>query len=165
MLAACTKSTSQLQRSRNKLCANKVRFMDLSYAEVGYFITQVALSAASFGVAESDLQIVGAALGSIFDVRCAPPTVIIPAQGAQLQSICTDMTCPLAKNDTCDLYQTNITEPASATMSSMMATGAATATASSSSKASTASAGAGAGAAGAYPAGIAAFGAMLAFLL
>lgn len=139
--------------------------MDLSYAEVGYFITQVALSAASFGVAESDLQIVGAALGSIFDVRCAPPTVIIPAQGAQLQSICTDMTCPLAKNDTCDLYQTNITEPASATMSSMMATGAATATASSSSKASTASAGAGAGAAGAYPAGIAAFGAMLAFLL
>jgi hypothetical protein len=130
--------------------------MDLSYAEVGYFITQVALSAASFGVAQSDLQIVGAALGSIFDVRCAPPTVIIPAQGAQLQSICTDMTCPLAKNDTCGLYQTNITEPASATNT-------ATATASSSSKAATASAGA--GAAGAYPASIAAFGAMLAFLL
>lgn len=137
--------------------------MDLSYAEVGYFITQVALSAASFGVAQSDLQIVGAALGSIFDVRCAPPTAVIPAQGAQLQSICTDMTCPLAANDSCALYQTNITEPASATMSSMMASGTASATASSSSKPATPSAGA--GAVGAYPAGVAVFGAMLAFLL
>lgn len=137
--------------------------MDLSYAEVGYFITQVALSAASFGVAQSDLQIVGTALGSLFDVRCAPPTVIIPAQGAQLQSICTDNTCPLAVNATCALYQTNITEPASATMSSMMATSTATATASSSSKPATASTAA--GAAGAYPAGVAAFGALLAFLL
>jgi hypothetical protein len=137
--------------------------MDLSYAEVGYFITQVALSAASFGVAQSDLQIVGTALGSLFDVRCAPPTVIIPAQGAQLQSICTDMTCPLAVNSSCALYQTNITEPASASMSSMMATGTASATASSTSKAATASAAA--GAPGAYPAAIAAFGALVAFLL
>ena len=137
--------------------------MDLSYAEVGYFITQVALSAASFGVAQSDLQIVGEALGSFFDVRCAPPTTIIPAQGAQLQSICTDTTCPLAVNASCALYQSNVTEPASATVSSKVATGTATATASGSSTATTASAAA--GAAGAYPAGIAAFGAMLAFLL
>lgn len=137
--------------------------MDLSYAEVGYFITQVALSAASFGVAQSDLMIVGTALGSIFDVRCAPPTIVIPAQGAQLQSICTDSTCPLAMNASCALYQTNITEPASVTMSSMMATGTATSTASSSSMSATASTAA--GAAGAYPAGVAAFGALLAFLL
>jgi hypothetical protein len=137
--------------------------MDLSYAEVGYFITQVALSAASFGVAQSDLQIVGTALGSIFDVRCAPATIVIPAQGAQLQSICTDMTCPLAMNSSCALYETNITEPASATMSSMAATGTATATTSGSSTPATASAAA--GAAGVYPAGIAAFAAMFAFLL
>lgn len=137
--------------------------MDLSYAEVGYFITQVALSAASFGVAKADLEVVGMALGSIFDVRCAPPTIVIPAQGAQLQSICTDMTCPLAVNSSCALYQTNITEPATATMSSMMSTGTASATAASSSKPATASTAA--GAAGAYPAGVAAFGAMIAFLL
>jgi hypothetical protein len=137
--------------------------MDLSYAEVGYFITQVALSAASFGVAKSDLEIVGTALGSIFDVRCAPPTIVIPAQGPQLQSICIDSTCPLAVNASCDLYQNNITEPASATMSSMIATGTATSTASTSSMAATASTAA--GAAGAYPAGVAAFGALLAFLL
>jgi hypothetical protein len=138
--------------------------MDLSYAEVGYFITQVALSAASFGVAQSDLQIVGTALGSLFDVRCAPPTIVIPAQGAQLQSICTDAsTCPLAMNASCALYETNITEPASATTSSMMSTGTATTTASSSSMPATASTAA--GAAGAYPAGIAVFGALLAFLL
>jgi hypothetical protein len=137
--------------------------MDLSYAEVGYFITQVALSAASFGVAQSDLQIVGTALGSLFDVRCAPPTVIIPAQGAQLQSICTDMTCPLAVNATCAKYETNITEPATATVSSMASTGTASATASSSSKAATPSTAA--AAAGAYPAAVAAFGALLAFLL
>jgi hypothetical protein len=160
---ACTQSTSKLERRRNKLSAKHVRFMDLSYAEVGYFITQVALSAASFGVAQSDLQIVGTALGSLFDVRCAPPTVIIPAQGAQLQSICTDMTCPLAVNATCAKYETNITEPATATVSSMASTGTASATASSSSKAATPSTAA--AAAGAYPAAVAAFGALLAFLL
>jgi hypothetical protein len=43
--------------------------MDLSYAEVGYFISQVADSAASFGVAKDDLTVVGNALTSLFDVR------------------------------------------------------------------------------------------------
>ncbi len=88
--------------------------MDLSYAEVTYFIQQVALSAASFGVADSDLAIVGAALASTFDVSCAPLTTVIPSQGPQLQSICIDSTCPLAVNATCDLYQTNVTKPTSA---------------------------------------------------
>ncbi len=163
VMPACTQPTSKLPRRPGELGANNVRFMDLSYAQVGYFITQVALSAASFGVAESDLKIVGEALGSIFDVRCAPPTVVVPANGAQLQSICTDMTCPLAVNASCALYQTNITQPATATMSSMMSTGTASSTASSSSMPATVSTAA--GAAGAYPAGVAAFGAMLAFLL
>lgn len=163
VMPACTQSTSKLEHKRSKFGANNVRFMDLSYAEVGYFITQVALSAASFGVAQSDLEIVGTALGSLFDVRCAPPTVIIPAQHAQLQSICTDMTCPLAVNATCAMYQTNVTEPATATMSSMASTGTSSATASSSSK--PASVSTAAGAAGAYPAAAAVFGALFAILL
>lgn len=139
--------------------------MDLSYAQVGYFITQVALSAASFGVAESDLTIVGNALGSIFDVKCAPPTIVIPAQGAQLQSICTGDGCPLAANASCSLYETNITMPMSATMSSTMGSATATMSATASTSSKPASASSAAGAAGAYPAGVAVFGALLAFLL
>jgi hypothetical protein len=80
------------------------KFMDLSYAEVGWFIQQVALSAASFGVAKADLTVVGDALTSLFDVRCAAPVTVIPAQGPQLQSICIDSTCPLAANATCSSY-------------------------------------------------------------
>ncbi|KAH0349208.1 hypothetical protein KCU81_g2975, partial [Aureobasidium melanogenum] len=80
------------------------RFMDLSAAEVGYFIEQVALAAASFGVSQDDIATVGKALNSIFNVRCAPPTTVIPAQGAQLQSICQDETCPLAPMPTCAAY-------------------------------------------------------------
>jgi len=88
------------------------KFMDLSYAEVGYFIQQVALSGASFGVAESDLAGVGTALNSLFGYRCAAAVTVIPAQGPQLQSICTDaMTCPLAPNNTCSAYDTTIGEP------------------------------------------------------
>lgn len=80
------------------------RFMDLSAAEVGYFIQQVALAATSFGVSSDDVAVVGKALNSIFNVRCAPPTVVIPAQGAQLQSICQDDTCLLAPMATCAAY-------------------------------------------------------------
>jgi hypothetical protein len=99
--------------------------MDLSYAEVGYFITQVADSAASFGVANDDLTVVGNALTSLFDVRCSAPTTVVPAQGAALQAICIDPTCPLAPNATCSAYG-NATEPAVAISSlvpSMSATG------------------------------------------
>jgi len=90
---------------------NVHKFMDLSYAQVGYFIQQVAYSAASFGVAASDLQIVGNALGALFDFRCSPATIVIPSQPAGLQSICTDpTTCVLATNATCASY-TNVTMP------------------------------------------------------
>lgn len=104
------------------------QFMDLKPADMGYFITQVALAAASFGVAASDLQVVGTALGTLFNVRCAPATTIIPAQGATLNSICQDATCPLAANASCPA--TNATAPQSAG-----ATGSATGTASGSASA------------------------------
>src|SRR5438045_824365 len=103
--------------------------MVLSYADMGYFITQVALSAASFGVAQEDIAVVGAALGKIFDFKCSPPTTVIPAQGAQLQSMCTGEGCPLDPNAVCAQYQ-NISEPMSASMSSATATGTATVAAS-----------------------------------
>jgi hypothetical protein len=82
------------------------KFMNLDFAETTYFIQQVGLAAASFGVAESDIEAVAKALNTLFNVRCAPPTAVIPAQGEQLQSICTDEeTCPLAQNATCALYE------------------------------------------------------------
>ena len=114
--------------------------MDLSYAEVGYFITQVANSAASFGVAKGDLTVVGDALTSLFDVRCSAPTTVVPAQGAALQAICIDSTCPLAPNANCSAYG-NATEPAVA-ISSLVPSMSATATANASSASSTTSSGA-----------------------
>ncbi|KAF4633500.1 hypothetical protein G7Y89_g4618 [Cudoniella acicularis] len=94
------------------------KFMGLSHAQVGYFIEQVALSAASFGVGQSDLMIVGNALNNLFNYRCAPPTVVIPIQGAQFQSICLDNTCPISRNSTCFSYDST-TKPAPANSTNM----------------------------------------------
>ncbi|KAJ5667810.1 uncharacterized protein N7477_006380 [Penicillium maclennaniae] len=77
------------------------KFMVLDPYQMGYFIEQVGLAAASFGVAESDITVVATALTSLFDYRCAPKTTVINTQGAQYQSICTDEMCPLAMNSTC----------------------------------------------------------------
>ncbi|KAI9840744.1 MAG: hypothetical protein M1838_003928 [Thelocarpon superellum] len=96
------------------------KFMALDPFEVGYFITQVGLSAASFGVATEDVTTVGEALGKLFDYRCSPPTTVIPSQGPQLQSICTDKQCPLSPNATCSLESNNgvAVAPANATTNS-----------------------------------------------
>lgn len=75
--------------------------MVLDPYEVGYFIEQVGLAAASFGVAKSDINAVATALETLFGHRCAPKTTVIEAQGAQYQSICTDEKCSLAMNSTC----------------------------------------------------------------
>lgn len=87
------------------------RYMDLDAYEVGWFIQQVGLSAASFGVEKSDVEFVGNTLNGLFNVRCAAPAVVIPSQGAQLQSICEADTCPLAPNNTCSAYPSTM-EPA-----------------------------------------------------
>lgn len=115
------------------------KFMDLSYAEVTYFIQQVALSAQSFGVAQEDLGVAGTALNSLFNVKMAAAVTVIPSQGAQLQSICVDDTCPLAPNSTTKGYET-VSEPVAAnssnTDSSSSASGTAKGGASASSTAS-----------------------------
>ena len=82
--------------------------MNLDPNELGYFITQVGLSAASFGVTTEDVTTVGQALGKLFGYRCAPPTVVVPSQGAHLQSICQADTCPLSPNDTCKAYTQSV---------------------------------------------------------
>jgi hypothetical protein len=104
--------------------------MNLDPNEVGYFITQVADAAMSFGVSAEDLAPVGMALNSLFGYRCAPATTVIPAQGVQLQSICQAEECPIAPNSTCDGVADSV-EPAMATGDNAMATPTSSGTASS----------------------------------
>lgn len=93
------------------------RFMAISYAEITYFIEQVGMSAASFGVTTEDVTTIGEALMGAFGYRCAPPITIVKAQGPQLQAICTDSTCPISPNATCASYNATM-EPGNATMTS-----------------------------------------------
>jgi hypothetical protein len=90
--------------------------MGLSNAEFGYFVTQVGLSAASFGVAQADVTAVGMALSNAFGYKCEPAMMIIPNTTAELQSMCTAEDCPLAPNSTCASYA-NVTEPKPASAS------------------------------------------------
>lgn len=64
------------------------KYMALDAAEVGYFIEQVGMSAASFGVSDADVQTVGMALTKAFDYRCAPPAAIPATATPALQAIC-----------------------------------------------------------------------------
>lgn len=96
------------------------KFMALDENELGYFITQVGLAAASFGVAEADITGVAMALQSLFGMRCSAPATVIPAQGAQLQAICIKSTCPQATAmPQCDAYAA-VVEPSSVSMSMSM---------------------------------------------
>jgi len=83
--------------------------MDLNVYQLSYFIAQVGLAAASFGVSPNDTEAVGMALQQFFGYRCAPPVAIVPQVPAQLQSICIAPDCPLAANANCSAYGTVIT--------------------------------------------------------
>ncbi|GKT50133.1 uncharacterized protein ColSpa_10314 [Colletotrichum spaethianum] len=97
------------------------KFMDLDENELGYFIQQVALAAASFGVAQDDLKAVGTSLNQLFGLRCSPNATAIPEQGSQLQAICIADSCPISPNATCASYQPAVA-PKNATADGMNAT-------------------------------------------
>jgi len=97
------------------------RFMDLNPYQLGYFITQVGLSAASFGVATADVTAVGTALGSLFGQRCSPDAMVVPGTPAAPQAICQDDSCPEAASPNCSEYGKAVA-PMSATASSAGAT-------------------------------------------
>lgn len=105
------------------------KFMGLNTAEVTYFIQQVGMAAASFGVADSDVTKVGEALSGLFNVRCAAPATAIPAQGPQLQSICITDDCKIAPNATCSSYEA-VVEPGVANATLAMGEGNSSSTAS-----------------------------------
>jgi len=82
------------------------RFMNLTAADLGYFITQVALAAESLGVASSDVDKVGVALATTFTELCLAPSVIVPGVPAAYQdpAICQDVSCSKAMSDSCNAY-------------------------------------------------------------
>ena len=99
------------------------RFMGLDVNQFGYFVQQVGLSAASFGVAAADVNAVGAALYSLFGYRCSSPMTVVPGDGPQTQAICSDPSCPLADDPKCWLYIPPYTPaPASSSSSAAPAT-------------------------------------------
>ena len=89
---------------------NVHKYMGLDAAQVGYFIQQVGLSAASFGVSNDDVTAVGKSLTSAFDMKCAAAASIPPSAPPALQAICIADDCPLAMNATCSAYG-NVTAP------------------------------------------------------
>jgi hypothetical protein len=103
------------------------QFMDLNPYQLGYFITQVGLSAASFGVTTDDVTAVGMALNTLFGYRCAPDAMVVPNTPAGPQAICQDNSCPQAPNPNCSAYVKAVA-PMSATVSSMAATATSSAT-------------------------------------
>jgi len=91
------------------------KFMGLGKPEMDYFIAQVGLAAASFGVAKDDITAVAKSLNTAFNMACSPPATIIKAQGEQLQAICIDQSsCPKAENAQCDKYAA-VVKPSNAT--------------------------------------------------
>ncbi|KAG8414113.1 hypothetical protein J3458_011763 [Metarhizium acridum] len=96
------------------------KFMDLGKPEMDYFVAQVGLAAASFGVAKDDVTAIADSLNAVFNVACGPPTTAVKAQGPQLQSICIDQsTCPkAAKDPMCDRYPA-VVKPSNATGTTM----------------------------------------------
>ncbi|KAK0354863.1 hypothetical protein LTR91_022254 [Friedmanniomyces endolithicus] len=112
------------------------KYMALDPYDFGFFVQQVALSAASFGVAQADLEVVGGALGELFGHKCSPASHLLPSEADTLQAICITDDCPLAVNATCSLYD-KVLEPmfanGSATNASASGTGSGSSTSSMSS--------------------------------
>ena len=78
--------------------------MDLSAAEMGFFIDQAVRGLLSFGFESPDAQFVNATLTAVFNKRCAPAAAVVPANVTALQAICVAPDCALSPNDTCSAY-------------------------------------------------------------
>jgi hypothetical protein len=83
------------------------KFMGISAEENDYFINQVGLSAASFGVSEADVMAIYDYLNGTYNIRCAPPLTASNDTPefliGTLPSICTDDSCPKAMDSMCPM--------------------------------------------------------------
>lgn len=79
--------------------------MNLNYTDLAHFIDQLSLATVHFGFSEEDAQTLSNNLNSQYNVACAPPITLNPAQGPQLLSLCQATNCPLAEpSPNCALY-------------------------------------------------------------
>ncbi|KAL9049244.1 MAG: hypothetical protein Q9162_007319 [Coniocarpon cinnabarinum] len=101
---------------------NVHKYMDLDHAQNTWFIQQVGLAAKSFGASDDDIMTVANTLDNAFNYRCSPATELVSGQGAQLQSICQNQTCPLDPQSQCAAYPDDgmVSAPAPASMSTGM---------------------------------------------
>lgn len=77
---------------------NVHKYMNLSAAEFTYFVTQVGLSARSFGVADDDVTAVGKSLADTFGKKCSrDDVVVVKGQSGANQAICNGEGCPVAE--------------------------------------------------------------------
>ncbi|EGX50118.1 hypothetical protein AOL_s00076g469 [Orbilia oligospora ATCC 24927] len=80
------------------------KFMNLAPPQLGYFIQELSLAAISLGVAEGDIIAVASMLNSTFGQACAPPTIVLPDGILDLQAMCINTACPLARDPRCGGY-------------------------------------------------------------
>lgn len=103
---------------------NVHKFMNLGEAELSYFITQVALTAKSFGVADADITTVGMALNGLFGMKCSAPAAVGMGAAVQPQAICIASGCPQATSAVCSAYDaTNVAPSMCSATGSAMPTG------------------------------------------
>lgn len=76
-------------------------FMDLDTAQNSWFIENVGLAALSFGVSMDDVKTVGTTLNNTFGYRCAPKVQPIAMYPPTYESICQNVTCPIATGGDC----------------------------------------------------------------
>jgi len=81
------------------------KYMNLNFTDLGYFIDQLTKAAVHYGFSDQDGQTFNTQMNSLYNVRCAPPITLNPAQGPQLLSLCQASSCPLAEpNPDCAAY-------------------------------------------------------------
>jgi hypothetical protein len=82
------------------------KFMGITLDQNNYFIGQVGAAASALGVTDDDVAVVAGVLDGIFNTRCPPPLTESDGVPSFLvgtnPSICTDNSCPLAINATCN---------------------------------------------------------------
>jgi hypothetical protein len=81
------------------------KFMGITAEQNDYFINQVGLSAASFGVIAADVKAIYDYLDGTYNIRCAPPLTASNDTPTFLigtnPSICSADSCPMAMDSTC----------------------------------------------------------------
>ncbi|KAF3916126.1 hypothetical protein AA313_de0202281 [Arthrobotrys entomopaga] len=80
------------------------KYMGIGPTQLGYFIQEFGLAAASLGFNETEVRYLTSNLNSTFGQRCAPPTAVLPNTEPDLQAICLDNPCPVAVHPVCDSY-------------------------------------------------------------